>query len=395
MIQTGLDAPDIGGPVEGQAGSPPIVFRRDPEAAVLRATLWSLWVYSGVALGGLVGLWFGPEVAVWALGVLAGVYGAAAIAACAMPRPAQGDNLSLDGEGLTLTGAGRADRLRWCDMDDFIVDQRSRLACRLLGPGLVIRIPAAPGLAPTTGVPPQPAKTLRISGGYLASQEEMADALAAFRGRAVGYQVSRDQHFRRTVPTFHLRDQGARSSKTRTEAITDVVGTSCFYLAASGVRGLAEGWDAFFSFWTDPLSHPIALAGVLILALWDLWSRQRKLRPAANALRLDPERLMVAKDGRRRQWRWDAVAEPEIQEEAEPDGNITRRIVFIARHDGLSSNGAVPPGLLPGAVRIAIDDLYDAPLEAIIGRIAALRAGSRSESAAAVGSAPQSVPLPI
>lgn len=376
-------------------------FSPDLEARAGRAVMGLLFVFVGVAGVGLVALWLGEAGAKFAGGALvasAVVYLVLAIVACLMPRPLDSDGLSMDPHGLTVTRAGADRRWSWRDLGKFSIAHRAGLAGRLLGRQISIHIPAlVPDLqsSTTTSDPAlREATILRIAGDYLASDDEIAHALLAFRDHAAGPSAPDALRQRRSSRTYHPRDQAARTVKTRTVAISGVVSWVCVYAAASAVGGLYDGWQAFIDHWTDPLSHPIILTVAMLFVPYDIWSGLRKSAPAGNQLRIDADGLVLAVEGRRRRWRWDAVSAPEIQEVSGPDGETGRCIAFIARHDGLSSGPQATPGLLPAALRIDIDDIYDSPLESMLGEMAGFRAGFQFESVATGAAAPGAVPLP-
>ena len=378
-------------------GLPPKYFSLDPEARTVRAVAGLLAVFLGLALFGLAALWLGEEhagLAGWSLVTSAGVYVVLAFVACLLPRPSDGDGLSLDSNGLTLIRAGHHCHWPWSDLGDFTIATRSRLAGWFLGGRILIRIPAMPRPTPTVDSARQEATTLCIAGDHLATDDQIANALAAFRDHEVGPLTSDDSHVRSPSGIYHLRDQGTRTVKTRTVPISGLVSWVSVYATASVIGGLYDGWQAFVGHWTDPLSHPIILTVATLFVPYDIWSGLRKLAPAGNHLQVDADGLLLEVDGRRRRWRWDSVSAPEIQEASGADGATRRCIVFIARHDGFSSGPQTTPGLLPAALRFIVEDIYDAPLETMVGRMAEFRAGFRSDPVATAANVPGAVPLP-
>ncbi len=383
MDQTGIDQPAGRCGTADGAGASAIRFRPDPEAAALRAALWLGLVFAVLASVALAALWLDWAIAAGAVAATLAMLAAAAAALVAMPRPATGDGLALDREGLTLTRSGRRDRWLWRDLGDFTIETRSGLAGRLFGDQVVIC---------KAGTGPHGSRRRRIAGSCLASPHEIAATVAAYRDHAAGRGTPGPAGEPGSHARFHLADQGGRREKTLTLAIAAVIGMVIVYGAAAAVGGLFDGWDAFVGYWTDPMSHRVLLTVVIGWAAYDLWVWQRKLPAATNQLVFDATGLVIVSEGRRRCWRWDLVSEPEIQHLPEPEDGKSRRILFIARHDGLSRDGTVQPGLLPGAVRIAIDDLYDAPLETIAERFRAFRARAQSEAAVA---SPRHEPSPL
>ena len=370
MTQTQLDVTAGNQQQTPDAGASGILFRPDPEAAALRAALWLGLAFVGPASVALVAVWLDWAIAEAAVAASLGMLAAAAAALVAMPRPADGDGLMLDRDGLMLIRAGRQVRWHWRDLGDFAIETRSGLAGRLFGDRVVIR-KAESG--------PEGIQRRRLTGSCLASPEEIAQELAACRDRGIGQGPSDAAETHPSSTRFNLADQTGRRDKAMTVAIAALVGVIVVYGVAAAVGGLTRGWDAFVSYWIDPMSQQVPITLLIGWAAYDLWSWQRKLATAANQVVLSTAGLEIVSEGKRRRWRWDMVSEPEIHDVPDSDDSKDRRIVFIGRHDGMSRDGALPSGLRDGAVRIAIDDLYDASLETIAGRFSAFRAATRVE----------------
>lgn len=383
MNQTELDATAGPSRETPAAGAPSIVFRPDPEAAALRTVLWLGLAFAGPAALALVAVWLDLAIAQAAVPASLGMLAAAAAALLAMPRPANSDALMLDRDGLTLTQAGRRARWTWRELGDFAIETRSGLAGRLIGERVVIR---------KAEIGPDGPQRRRLTGDCLASPEEIAEQLAAYRDRAMGRGPVDAAEARCSSTRFNLSDQSGRRDKAMNAAIAALVGMIVVYSVAAGVGGLTRGWDAFLSYWNDPMSQRVPLTLLIGWAAYDLWIWQRKLPMVANQVIFDASGLVIVSEGQRRRWRWDLVSEPEIHDPPESDDENDRRIVFIARHDGLSRDGTLPSGLRDGAVRIVIDDLYDASLETIVARFNAYRAGTRIDVSAAAG---QQEPSPL
>lgn len=377
MNQTELDV-TAGPPGETpDAGAPGIVFRPDPEAAALRTVLWMAFAFAGPATLALVAVWLDWAIAQAAVPASLGVLAAAAAALLAMPRPADSDALVLDRDGLTLTQAGRRERWTWSELGDFAIETRSGLAGRLIGERVVIR---------------KGPQRRRLIGSCLASPEEIAEQLAAYRDRAMGRDAVNPSEAPISSTRFNLADQFSRREKTMNAATAALVGVAIVWGVSAGVAGLTRGWDAFVSYWIDPMSQRVPLTLLIGFAAYDLWIWLRRLPIAANQMIFEASGLVIASEGQRRRWRWELVSEPEIQDLPESDDGKDRRIVFFARHDGISRDGTLPAGLRDGAVRIVIDDLYDASLETIVARFNAFRAGARIGVSADAG---QQAPSPL
>lgn len=378
----------------GDVGASAIHFRLDPEAAALRTVLWLGLAFAGVASVALAALWFDWAIAAAAVAGSLAILAMAAAALVAMPRPAPHDGLTLDREGLTQTQAGRQDRWLWSDLGDFTIETRSGIVGRLFGDRVVIRKAAAGSSGH---------RVRRIIGSCLASPHEIAATVAAFRDHAAGHGKGDLAEADGLHASFHLADQTGRREKTVTLANTATIGNvvvygiaaaigGFFHGIAAAIRGHIDGWDAFVGYWIDPISHPIPLTMVIGCAAFDLWSWQQKLPTASNCMVFDATGLFIVSEGRERRWRWDLVSEPEIHDLPDSESSEGRRILFIARHDGMSHDGTLRSGLLPGAVRVAIDDLYDAPLETIAERFSEFRAKAQSEVAV---EGPQPEPKPL
>ena len=350
----------------------PIIFARDRESVVLRIVRVVLAFARAGALVGIVTLWAEDEPYRYAPWILLGVVGlqvAALVASLLAPRPAEGDGMILDGEGLRLVAGRRAKRLGWDALARARVQARGVVARVLLGPRIVLRQSDGPGRLP-------------IDGGFLDTQDDMAAVLEAACRQGPGVLSATD--LRPTV--FHQRDHEERHPRIVATLVGAPILLIAFMAGASAVDGVMDGWDAFLAFWRDPLSHPIVLTVAFGFMVYDGWSGLRKHGARANLLRLDAGGLSLVKNGSRRRWLWDEVTALDLHEEAAPKGNdLVRFLAFTARHDGLSPARVVPPGAIPAAPRCRIDDLYAAPLPAIVEAMA----GWRDRAALAGAAAPR------
>lgn len=397
MNQTTIDGGEDDRAAATPPGPSPVNFRIDPEARAIHAVVAIAVGFVALALSGLAALWLGGEhagLAGWTLVASAVVYAVLTAVACLVPRPLDGDGLSLDLAGLTVTRAGVDRRWPWRNLGNFSLSARPYLAGWFLGRRISIGVPASPPSTPAADGARRESTILHIAGDYLAPDHEIAGALSAFRDHRAGYPMPDESGVRVPGGTFHLRDQHARTAKTRNAAISGIFSWVIVYAAAAAVGGLYDGWQAFLDHWTDPLSHPLILTVATLFVPYDIWSGVRKFTPAGNHLQVDADGVGLAIEGRRRRWRWDSVSAPEIQEASETEGATRRCIVFIARHDGFSSSPQTTPGLLPAALRFIVEDIYDAPLETIVGQMAEFRAGFRSDPVPTAATAPGAVPLP-
>lgn len=396
MIQTPSDDAGLGNLAATGPGEMTAVFRRNPEAAAIRTAVCLMSIVAALTVPGLLALWIAPEETTfigWTLATACGVFIVAVILVCAMPRPSADDGLILHAEGLTRVRSGQRLQWRWNDLGDFAIARRNAVAGWLFGQTVSIEIPAISDGSQADGAKPRRRETFRLGGGYLASLDAIAATLAAYRDGATGQRLGDVHRIGDACGVFDLRDQKKRSLETRSAMIWSVLGGLGCYAGAAVVNGLMDGWSGFVGFWTDPMSERVVLTMSSLWALFLVGLGLRFALLAGNRLCVDTEGLTLAVGGRRRRWLWDLVAAAEIYEASELEDDEPRRIVFIARHDGFSKDGAVPSGLRPGAVRVVIDDLYDAPLETIVDRMNALR-----ERALAVATAQETpvgpVPLP-
>lgn len=305
------------------------------------------------------------------------------------PRPSTRDQLRLDEQGLTRTRGSRTRRWSWAEVSDFRLHGYLHPASLVLGRSISFRVPdddrrfALPALVNRILFFGHNAA---IGDNYLSDIRDLAAGLNHWRNMALG-QVSRAANARRSrtpfSPTgpavFFNREKLRDSGKLRRAlglALLSLVGTLGALAIVSAVD--IEDLPAKFE---DLAQSPMLLAGLPVAAVgvfFTVFEAMGRDAASQNLVVLSSGGLQLRRNGERQHWLWHEVAEPELRRmpgTAMPGGSA-QAISFVATHNGKRPGKSPDGGPLPAAAVHSLEDVYDAPLDEIVGQMRAWREAS-------------------